>query len=469
MKNFSIEKMFLIFGLLFGCLFIFVIPPFQSPDEDSHFKKAFVISEGHFYAKSNKKISGLKIPDTMQDYIGNKLQMMGNRDLKYTYSEFYYDQFLNSDFSKRTLREVSTSNTTPIAHIIPATGILFSKIISPIFIAGTPSTAFMLYFARLFSLLAYLTIGYFALKITPAFKKSMTTILLLPMSIFLGSMVTYDNLLIPLSILSIAAILRLIYDKKEKFDKKYFILFCIIGYIFLNVKVIYSTLLLLLLFVPKEKFKNNSNKERIKTYAQIGGIVLLLTILLKLPNFFLEVESTKSLASEQLKFILSHPFAYIKILIVNFVSQLRVQLCWMIGTFGLLDTYMPPLFLILSFFNLILIFITDGISEKVKIDYKKKIIMILAFGLSIIGMYTAMYISWTPQVLGVIGGNQITGVQGRYFLPLLICIPLIFSNEIFINNKKVLDFSNNYFKKSIFILNLSLIVSILVCTIRFWL
>ena len=468
MKNISIEKTFLILGFLFGCLFIYVIPPFQSPDEDSHFKKAYAISEGEFYASSNGKIAGLRIPDTMHEYIENKLSMMGNRDLKYSYTDFYYDQFLTSDFSSRTLREVSTSGTTPFAHLVPAIGILCSRILSPIFIEGTPSTSFMLYFARLFSLLSYLIIGYFALKITPIFKKSMITILLLPMSLFLASMVTYDNLLIPISLLTISCIFKLIYNKKEIFDKRYFILFCVIGYLLLNIKVVYFPLLALLLFVPKEKFKNHDQKEKIKAYFKIGGIVIFLTVLFKIPNLFLDVEKSTSLASQQLNFLLGHPFTYVKILLLNLFHQFRIQLCWMIGTFGLLDTSLPPVFILLSFINLILTFITDAIYEKIKIGYLPKLVAFGVLILSIVGMYTAMYIGWTPQVLGVVGGDQITGVQGRYFLPLLICIPIVFSNKIFDKNKRVFEFSKNYFNWSIFILGTCLLISILVSVTRFW-
>jgi len=36
------EKFFVYCALIFGIILITIIPPFQSPDEDSHFKKAYV-------------------------------------------------------------------------------------------------------------------------------------------------------------------------------------------------------------------------------------------------------------------------------------------------------------------------------------------------------------------------------------------------------------------------------------------
>ena len=255
-KGISIEKLFVVIGLIVGCMFIYIIPPFQSPDEDSHFKKAYSIANGNLYAKSENKTIGLEIPEAMNDYINNKLSMMGNRELKYSYNDFYYDQYLTNDLSKTSFYRVSTSETSPIAHLIPGIGILIAKLFGLVFFKGNPSIAFMLSFARFFSLLSYLMIGYFAIKLTPVFKKSFFAVLLMPMSIFLGSMVTYDNLLISITALAVASILKLTYDKKEKFNNKWFIIFAVIGYILLNVKVIYAPILGLMLFIPNERFKN---------------------------------------------------------------------------------------------------------------------------------------------------------------------------------------------------------------------
>lgn len=467
-KEISIEKLFVVIGLIVGCIFIYIIPPFQSPDEDSHFKKAYSISNGNFYAKKENKIIGLEVPNAMNDYINNKLTMMGNRELKYSYNEFYYDQYLPSDLSKVSFYKVSTSETSPIAHLIPGIGILIAKLFGFIFFKGNPSIAFLLSFARFFSLLSYLTIGYFAIKLTPSFKKSFFVILLMPMSIFLGSMVTYDNLLISVVALAVASILKLTYDKKEKFNNKWFLVFTIIGYILLNVKVIYAPILALMLFIPNEKFKNKSKKEKWKTYLLLGATIILITIILKIPNLLLGSTKSSDLYSSQMEFVLSHPLSYIKILVNNIRSQLIQQLYWMVGTFGLLDTYLPPIFMFISFINLLFVFATDGISEKLKIDYRQKIIVLLAFILGIVGMYTAMYLYWTVDVLGKIGGNTITGVQGRYFIPLLISLPLLFSNSLFDKNKKILNFSKKYFNYSILITVICLIISIIVSITRFW-
>ena len=42
----NIEKRFIYLSLIIGMIFMILTPPFQAPDENNHFKKAYVISRG---------------------------------------------------------------------------------------------------------------------------------------------------------------------------------------------------------------------------------------------------------------------------------------------------------------------------------------------------------------------------------------------------------------------------------------
>ena len=76
-------KFFVFCALIFGILLITIIPPFQSPDEDSHFKKAYVMSQGKFFPTSRNGVVGYDIPTDMIKYIDEKLAYIGNRDKKF--------------------------------------------------------------------------------------------------------------------------------------------------------------------------------------------------------------------------------------------------------------------------------------------------------------------------------------------------------------------------------------------------
>ena len=59
MVKMSPVKFFVYCALIFGIIFLILIPPFQSPDEDSHFKRAYVVSYGKLYPSSKDGVMGL--------------------------------------------------------------------------------------------------------------------------------------------------------------------------------------------------------------------------------------------------------------------------------------------------------------------------------------------------------------------------------------------------------------------------
>ena len=55
--KYNIEKIFVFLALIFGLLYVFILPPFQSVDEGNHFFRTYQISTGRFIPKENSKIS----------------------------------------------------------------------------------------------------------------------------------------------------------------------------------------------------------------------------------------------------------------------------------------------------------------------------------------------------------------------------------------------------------------------------
>lgn len=470
LSNMRVEKVFVYLAITFGLIFVLIVPPFQSPDEDSHFKRTYVISYGKFYPSVNNNEIGYYLPDDMVEYIANKLTNMGKLDVKYSFKELYLEEKVSADYSKQSFYTFSTVEVNPLAYMAPTLGVISGRIVAPLAgISGDTSAVYMLYFARIFSLISYVILIYFAIKITPILKKTFCMIGLLPMSLSLAAAVSYDNILIPLSLLLVAIILKLSYDDSvKKIDKKYFAAIILIGFILLTVKTVYATLLALLLFIPRRKW--GKDKEKIKSLLMIGGFILLLTLLSKLPYMLLNIEDNgNSLASEQLKYILNNPFDYGITILRSIKNLFNYYLSGIVGTFGLLDTNLITPFVFFFFIGFILVGISDiSLCEK-KVTVFNRIIVILAVLASAFGIFTAMYIFWTSGLEGLgVGADIISGVQGRYFIPLLSTTFLIFSNDWISKNrnlKKVAQILlNNCYLLSIVIL----ILSVLTIIFRYW-
>lgn len=61
------EKAFLIIGLIFGILFLLVVPPFQVPDEPNHFFRAYQLSEGEIIGEKQDNNAGGLVPKSLVD------------------------------------------------------------------------------------------------------------------------------------------------------------------------------------------------------------------------------------------------------------------------------------------------------------------------------------------------------------------------------------------------------------------
>lgn len=474
-KEVNIPRLFLIYSIIFGSLLVFLVPSFQSPDEITHFTLSYNLSTGKVNSITKNNKSGYNLPKDMITDIKQQEKMYSNRQEKYSYSKMYFDQLLASNQCDKSFFNANISPVSIFAYIVPAIGIQITDYLKPYDITnGTHvKTSVMIQFARFLSLIIYSLIGYFAIKITPKFKKTFFIVLLLPLSLFLRSMVTYDGLILVITALSISLMLKFIDDKSMNFDNKYIFMFIFLGYILFNIKVVYSICLLGLLVINSKQF--GGRKEKIKKIIIIGIVVLLLTFIKK--HFILigsELGDSK-LASNQLNFIIHKPIEYTKILFDNIFGQMSQQNYWMIGTLGHLDTYMPYLFVFLMNLFLIVTFIYESLYEKIILPLWTKISYIILTILAIISMYTIMYISWTPRVLGKIGGNEITGIQGRYFIPLLLLIPLIFSNNLIDkldskgNFRKILDKSKNIFDNNFYYVTFcSLILTVIIVFLRFY-
>ncbi len=441
-EKLKIETLFIMISIFFGILFVLIIPPLQSPDEDSHFLKSYLMSQGTFLPEKVNDNVGFYLPEKLDNYIRDKQSYMGNIEKKYTYSEIYFEQLLPFSYDSVIFKDISTSKITPIAHIIPAIGIRIALINQSFDSQGIVGPAVLLQFARAFSLIIYTIIGYFAIKITPKFKKTFFTILLLPSVLFLRSTVTYDSLLVVITALSLAKMLKIYEESNYKFKKWDYILFISCGFILLNIKTVYSIVFLLMFSIPKERF--GSLKGKIKSFSIMIMTVLILTILMKLLYIGLN-SPTSEIVMAQIKFVTQNPFLTFKILNKNILNQIPNQFYWMVGTVGLLDTYFPVLLVNLIYFNLFIIIVTEIIEEKCCLSSWINILYIILIYLSIIAIYASMYISWTPVIVNKVGGLEITGVQGRYFIPYLFMIPFCLSN------KYIKSFSLKFEKKLLYV------------------
>ena len=463
MKKLTEEKIYIYLALIFGILFVFLTPPFLSPDEDTHFLKSYSVSRGLAYPKAKKKNLGNYFPKEMLKEINEKLEFNNDMKEKYSYLDYFNEQFDQLNYQKKKFLSYSTQSMFPLAYLAPAVGIIFSKFMSFIFNLDYTSVSYMLQFARVFSLILSVSIIYLAIKTTPILKKLMMASALIPTSLFLCSMVTYDSILISCTLLAIAVMLKLICDKKEKkITKKDIIILILTGLILLNVKIIYSFIFVLLFFVPKEKF--NGQKNKYKMLFIIAAVILLLTAIFKLPTYFTSVKpAANPKIAAQYNFIFKHPFKYLGYIKDNLIRKRLFFINTMFGGFGLLDTYLPLALVSAYILFLPILAVSESSTDKYVINIKMKLVYFIGIVLCVIGIFTAMYTGWTILFFPI-GSQDIAGVQGRYFLPLALPSMMLLTSHKLKDNKIFKIVRDNYF----IIPTIALSVSIAFILLRFW-
>lgn len=467
LKKNNICTYFIMMSLFVGIVMIAITPPFQVPDEDSHFKKAYVMAYGDFVPEVKDGKMGFYLSRTMVNEIANKIKIIGNRDEKVSYSELILNDRSLADYGDKEFSSFSTVGSVPIAHIIPAIGMFIGRVIAKITQGGYASAVYLIYFARFANLIFYSFMVGMAIKITPVLKKTMLAVGVMPMSLCLAASMSYDCLIIACVFLASSLIFKLIFDDGYLLNNKNMIILAILAGTILLIKPNYSLVFLFLFFIPQCKF--NDIKEFIKKALIFLSLVILVYFIFRIPLYLVSgtVNPTQSLAGEQLNYIISHPLAFFEATFKTLNQNMNFYIAGTVGLFGLIDTYMPSFIVYLYLLIIIIIGISDAFTTKVSISPLLRTMTVVIPFLSILLVFFAMYWTWTPNLLGV-GATEVSGVQGRYFIPMMVIPFMVFQTDKFARNKYFEKISNYIDRYTLVIIQSVLAVSCIFIFLRFW-
>lgn len=411
-ENYPIEKIFLIIAIPVGLLFMLFLPLGQIPDEKAHFARSYAISEGYLISKVSKDNWGyapipVKVVESVVDQKTDKLKQ--NYD---NISRNYSDDVADIYFT-------NTSLYSFIVYSPQVVGIIIGKLLHlPIVIIA--------YLARLFNFLTYILLLYYSIKILPFLKEYALFIAMLPISIQEGVSLAPDALAISLSCFFISYILKIKFSDQDIIRIKDLIILSVSSIICCLCKIVYFPLIIFIFILPVNKFKSKKDK-----YIKLS-ILLIVCLLI---NGLWTVYATRYLAEtnpgvnspEQIKYVLTNPFKYIIILLKTIKSKMfeyAFELCG--RRLSLLNVNVGRLYPSLTFLILVYLTIKNRIKEiniTKNIKYLSLLIITLVTGL----IFTSLYIQWNP-----LKSKIIEGAQGRYFIPILILVPLLFMK----NNEK---------------------------------
>lgn len=421
----KMEHVFLFIGLFFGLLWVFLVPPFQTPDEPAHFFRAWSISEGkivnkRFLGEEGKLIVGdylpaevAGLPDRMDTY-----RVHRRPDQKFEPGGFIELAGKNIgdgyDYGRggRVFARITAGAYSPVPYLPQIAGILLGKTLRL-----SPLACF--YIARLFTFFAYLALVFYAIRLLPAGKNILVLVALLPMTLGIAISVSSDVMLYGVSFLMVSLTLKLVLtDAGVPLSRREAALFYVLCAALSLMKPVYAGMAVLLFAVPGGKFKDR--KARL---VFICAGLLLAAVLLAGWNItgydILTQKAQMAKGTEdapgQMRFIMSHPLGFLKNVINGYIhyhiqTQGRGIVRQFIGVLGWLDLVFPAIM-----YNIVLLFIGVQLiltQSGPKIPLKTRLIMLAGFLIPVIGFTSFFYVRATP-----VGAPTLLGVQGRYFIP----------------------------------------------------
>lgn len=286
---------------------------------------------------------------------------------------------------------------------------------------------------KLANLIMYLALMTIAIKIAKRGKWIITCVGLLPTPIFIASSYSYDAVVIACLTLAFVMWMNEMIENDEKIKKRSFIIMLLLFVFGSFAKAVYIPLVLFMCMFKRSKYKDKLQQKILCIGVIMVFIVMMASFVLPAAGNVVanNVEYTGDLRGGetssvlQIKSIFNHSLEYTKLLVSSIVSidnfrnfgtsTLDDYLALDLGTLNM-GKYgtMPDKFtyILLPYLGFIMVFFRQNEKEFAK-RIKVGIGMII-FGIICL-IWTAMYLSFTS-----VGLTEISGVQARYYLPLMI-------------------------------------------------
>lgn len=414
----AVEKSFLYMALLFGLVYMLVMPIYSAPDENTHIPTVYYYSNqllGKEAVDEDDNVMWRKYDDEMLNHARDKYPTAR------TYATIYHhfwDKSTEDTMVSSQVNALQPLNVTFLGYIPQILGITIARLLHF-------GTVRMFLMGKLFILLCYTAIVYASVKIIPVGKEMLSAIALLPVSLAQATSFSYDGMVTAVSFLFIALVFRLIYEERE--IRKSEILVLAVAMIFMSaVKVVYLMIGLILFAIPAERFSKPSKK-----WLVIMTILLIGIVSIFFSRFSQVVElstvPTDGYMDKQtytIGALVHEPIRIVYIVYATLRNGVSGYLSTLLGS-GMGWSYVS-LPRVLQF-GLVVVLVFASLQregEQKPLSQKDKAWFVLASLLCIMAIEGAMLLAYTP-----LGVNYIKGVQGRYFLPVLPLLLILFKNH----------------------------------------
>lgn len=399
------ERVFLFVGLLSGMLVLVVTPPFQVPDENTHFLRAYHVSEGNMVAESHDDIQdGGMFPLNLLIVV---YKLTGDipfhTDRKQSVENIVSFFEFELDPDNAFFSSYYSSMYPPMPYIPVALVLAVGRTVEL-----PPLVLF--YLGRFTNLATSMLLTALAIRVIPFGKWVLFVVALMPVTVFQRSSLSADTLTITLSFVLIAFFMMYAFGERESLRRQDILILVVLTLCLSLSKPPYFLLILLYFLIPVRKV--GSRWRYVALFALLAALsgVCLLTWSFATSDLQVILPTEPSV---QLESLLANPLRFAWLVVRDYSYNAWNYVATGIGVLGWLDTPMPSLF-ILSYVGVLGFVALVDSSPTARLGPWRRLFMV-GVGVLILGSISAaLYITWTP-----VGKDVIEGIHGRYFIPVL--------------------------------------------------
>lgn len=399
---------YVFFALITGMFCVILTPPFQVADEPAHFMRVLEIADNELVGvKYSRLASGTMLSQSVPVLEGIFDKLALSHQSKVTPEMLAQAMAVPWSGNKVSVGLSNTVIYPPTSYIGAVGGVWWARFLHSSLL-GT------FYLARVGNLLADMAVSVLALYLMPQTGIFLLVILALPMSISLMSSCSQDGMVLALAALGIACTLNGL--RQSAVWQKY-ILACLGGLAFGCVAAAKAPYLVMAC-VPV-LFMNRDNVKYVITSCAMSVGVFSIWVECGIRPVLTELAPQGASAAGQLSFIREHPILLVESIFNSLETYGNYLVNQAIGVLGWLDL---PLSSGMYRFATILLGCTFTLPflcmrslktrEKAAVRVCGLVLIMLA---AVAGIFMALYVTWTP-----VGKNIVDGVQGRYFLPIVM-------------------------------------------------
>ncbi len=419
-KSLDAIPVFISCALIFGLILIFLVPPFQSPDENSHFYRAHHIADGYMMGVKTEdaRLGGI-LPKDLKSYADSfqYLRYNYNSCIDYERHKIYSNCKINE--------EIIFVDFANVGYYAPTAYLHLSLCVKAVAIC-TDYVAVQFYTTRLCGLLLWIMLIVLALREANSIQWLIATLALLPSSIVLHSSISADTITNGVCFYLIAMIVARILETEARFSyQDLFVILLLAVMITIN-KVVYSAIILLCLLVPKYKFPTQLSRER---FIVLTSFVLSATLIswyiiagdtfIAYDHYHVDYRDSQQLNSgvdpiPQLYHVLQSPLRFLQVLCSSFIDSAMATSAHYLGKFGWEHNYLPMPILVLLLIQLFITVFGLGSRSDVVLFWRKRAFIFCVGVTMVLALSTVLYMQWSP-----VGHGQILSLSGRYFIPIV--------------------------------------------------